>query len=284
MLTILLRHYRRIATFAGGLGLFCTVLLSCAGAQIPSIAYVGLFVIFATLFCAIAVAVYAIVPRHRSLLEISGSVGFLTVGFLMLFASTGWGVVAAGLALFIIGTGAVWWFLNSAFSKRIGTKTNWRDRHSGHVPYPARLVWRHVVPGAAEPIDHCTDMMESYEEDAEDPDTVHVTFKGRKARNAQYTLTFLERDEPSSCRFFFQGHEADSTLVDGVFSLHLSILDRDSCFMSCVEERSGLSLGALLERWFDDALGYQYDKLIEKLDALYGETYGQRKATIVAAE
>jgi hypothetical protein len=287
MLTILLRHYRRFAVFSGGLALFCALGLAGAGFNLSLLVCIGIFVFSFIVFSLLAVGVYVVAPQHRGLLEIVGLSA--TVSAALMFAVSNpdgngliWGV--GGVVLLIILTVLIWLALHSKMSRKIGATTTWRDRHSGHVPFPARLIWRHVVPGAAEPVDHCTGMMAHYDEDREDADTVHVTFKGRKGRAAQYTLTFLERDPHSACRFFFQGTEADGTFVDGIFSLRTTVLERDSCFVSCVEERSGLSIGRLIERWFDDALGYQHDKLLEKLDALYGDIYGNSKSNILIAE
>ncbi|SFR53885.1 hypothetical protein [Litoreibacter janthinus] len=287
MLTLLLRHYRRFAVFSGGMALFCTAQLIGTGFELPLIGLLAVFLPIAALFMVAAVGVYIWIPRHRGLLEITGAAGIICAIILFYAHKFGHGGMIQGIggviALLLIAVG-LRTLLHSKWSRKIGTQTTWRDRHSGHVPYPARLIWRHVVPGAAEPADHCTGMMARYDEDEEDPDTVHVTFKGRKDRAAQYTLTFLERDHPSACRFFFQGSEADGTVVDGIFSLRITVLERDACFVSCVEERCGLSLGSLVERWFDDALGYQQDKLLEMLDARYGETYGPRKPEVALAD
>lgn len=286
MLALFLRHYRRFAMFSGGAALFVMTELSLSGAGLSMASYVGAFAVTAMLLALLAAGVYIIAPQWRGLLEITGMAALITAAFLYFSAPTlsSFWLWAVGIAFWSLLSMAIGAALNGRVSQKIGSETTWRDRHSGHISYPARLVWRHVVPGAAEPGDHCTGMMARYDEDDEDPDTVHVTFKGRKDRAAQYTLTFLERDFPSSCRFFFQGTEADGTVVDGIFSLRCTVLDRDSCFISFVEERAGLKIGSLVERWFDDALGYQYDKLIEILDKRYSETYGIRKPSLVGAE
>lgn len=283
MLTVLLRHYRRIATFSGGMALFCALILIDLNISLPAISYILAFLIFALIFSAISVVVYMKIPRKRGLLEIFG-----TAAFIACMASLVWhgnSAISAILSLttFVVSLAALWVLLRSKFSRGISTSTAWRDRYSGQVAYPARLIWRHVVPGAAEPIDHCTGTVDRYDVDKEDPDSIHIKFKTRKKRGSEYTLTFLERNEPSTCRFFFQGRESDGTMVDGIFSLHISVMDRDSCFVSCIEERSGLSFGARVERWFDDALGFQHDKLLEKLDTLYGDKYGQRKSSMMTA-
>ena len=240
--------------------------------------------IFATFVCAtvlcvaLAGGVYMTMPRRRRYLEIAGAAAVLASAVMLLLPGHGLLANTIGVIVFAGSAMGIWAFLRSETARSLGAKTTWRDRHSGQVSYPARLIWRHVVPGAAEPVDHCTGMMARYESDPDDPDTVTVTFKGNQSRAACYELTFLERDEHTSCRFFFQGNEADGTLVDGIFSLRITVLDRDTCFVSCVEERCGLSLGSLTERWFDNALGFQYDKLLEKLDTLYGDTYGAAPA------
>ncbi|MEP3345460.1 MAG: hypothetical protein ABJN34_11470 [Litoreibacter sp.] len=287
MLALLLRHYRRFAMFSGGLALFGIAELSILEFEISTIGYIGLFVGALVISTIVGLGIYKTVPRYRGFLEISGMSAILTAAALFYLGKFGeMGTFFAICAIALLGalTALIWKGLHGRYAHKIGTETTWRDRYSGHIPYPARLVWRHVVPGAAEPSDHCTGMMARYDEDDEDEDTVHVTFKGRKDRAAVYALTFLERDHPSSCRFFFQGTEADGTFVDGTFSLQTTTLDRDSCFISCVEERAGMSIGRLLERWFDDALGYQHDRLLEILEKRYGDTYGPNKSTMMSAE
>lgn len=282
MLNLLLRHIRRLATFAGGFGLFGTAIVTHYVIPMPVLAILGTFIVVVLISLAAALGLYLLCPRQRRLLEISGISAVFASAVMILLPGQGMTACIMGVVALIVSGAGLLAFLHSPIARKIGKNTTWRDRYSGQVGYPARLVWRHVIPGAAEPIDHCTGMMYKYDQDHEDLDTVHVTFKGTKDRCAKYSLTFLERDEPSSCRFFFQGNEADGTMVDGIFSLRITVLERDTCFVSCVEERSGLSLNALMERWFDNALGYQHDKLIEKLDTLYGETYGQ--SALVAAE
>lgn len=274
MFNILLRHYRRLTMFSGGFGLLGTTIVTHTVIPMSIPAIVMTFVLGALISLGVALGLYMLRPRKRRLLEIAGIGAVLASALIIVLPGQGIAAASTGMLALCAAIGGLWAFLRTRLAAKIGETTTWRDRYSGQIAYPARLVWRHVVPGAAEPVDHCTGMMEHYDVDPDDPDTVHITLKGHQDRTAKYELTFLERDAPSSCRFFFQGTEADGTMVDGIFSLRITVLERDVCFVSCVEERCGLSLGALMERWFDDALGYQHDKLIEKLDALYGEAYG----------
>ena len=162
-------------------------------------------------------------------------------------------------------------------SKRIGARTTWRDRHSATIPYPARIVWQHVVPGELEASAHSTGRIAAYEEDPEDEDSLRVIFKGHVDHHAEYDLTFLEKDKPSHCRWYFEGNEACGTLVDGIFSLEIEVIDGKSCSIIANEERTGLSLGDIVERWFDDALGFQHDRLRDTLDKRYGDGSGVTK-------
>jgi hypothetical protein len=270
MFKVILRHYRRMAAFSVGMALLCTSLLVSLGSALSDLAHFAFFLLTIISFLMMALGLYAVKPSQRGILEIAGISGVLSTIFLFYLPYSGVFPTLIGLAVFFGIMTSLWFFLNSSISRKIGRKTMWRDRHSCQIPYPAKLVWKHVIPGAAQPKDHCTGMMESYHQDPDDEDTVHIAFRGRSHGSSNYSITYLEKEYPTFCRFYFEGEEADGTLVDGIFSFRISVMDRDSSFIIANEERSGLSLGALLERWCDDAMGFQHDRLLVKLDELYG--------------
>ena len=274
MSSLLKRHYRRLATFTGGMALFCMFLLASLEPKITDLAYVLLFFICVLAFGFMAIGLYSVKPSQRGILEIAGISALLSTVFLFYIPYTGLFPTLSGLAVFFGIMTSLWFFLNSRLSYQLARSIVWRDRNSTQVPYPAKLIWKHVVPGATIPEDHCTGIMGSYTEDDEDKDTLHVTFKGRQNRSASYSLTFLEKQEPNLCRFYFEGEEADGAIVDGIFKLEINALDRDTCVVITNEERAGLSYGGYIERWFDDSMGFQIDLLRKKLDELYGEARG----------
>lgn len=277
MLSIVRRHYRRFTTFSFGMAFFTVALIARMTTDLSHPNLAVFFVVSVLTYGAIALSLYAYMPRRRCLLEMAGVTGVL-VAFIFSYLN-GSGIVAflTGVSIFAIIFSSTWLFLRSKMAIKIGARTVWKDRHAGQIAYPARLIWRHIVPGASDPCDHCTGMMDSYRDDPEDPTTVHVSFKGRSERKAEYALTFLEQNKPNLCRFFFQGEEADGTFVDGIFAIRITHLDSDTSFVACNEERSGLPLRTLIERWFDDAMGFHHDRLVAKLDACYGNGAGITK-------
>lgn len=277
MLALILRHYRRFTTFCIGMSMMSVVLTSTLFQITTHVTLASLFAGFSAVYFLIAASLYFIKPRKRSLLEVMGAcAGITTVAMLYLDNNSGVQVLT-WLLMFAALTLGLWHFLQSRFARNLGRNTIWKDRYAGQVPFPARLVWKHVVPGAADPRDHCTGIMERFEEDPEDPTTVHVTFKGRTERRAEYALTFLEDSKPNLCRFFFQGQEADGTFVDGIFAIRITHLDNNTSFLACNEERRGLSLSAQIERWFDDAMGFQHDRLLAILGERYADGQGITK-------
>lgn len=277
MLALIMRHYRRFTTFCVGMSLLSVVLTSTVLQITTHLALALMFAGFAVAYFLGALALYFTAPRKRSVLEIMGLCAGTTAIAMMYLDKTSGVQVLTWLLVFAALTLCVWHALHSKMAQKLGQNAIWKDRYAGQLPFPARLVWKHVVPGAAEPSDHCTGIMEHFERDPEDPTTVHVTFKGRSTRRAEYALTFLEESKPNVCRFFFQGQEADGTFVDGIFAIRITHLDSSTSFLACNEERRGLPPSAQIERWFDDAMGFQHDRLLALLNTRYADGQGITK-------
>lgn len=277
MFTVILRHYRRLGLFAFGMAMMCLSMVANSGSPLSNIGNVIFFFMALLAFTFVALGLYSVRPGQRGILEIAGAASLLST--LVLFYLPLMGLVTSIIAIVVFTTTilALWLFLRSNLSRRIGARTTWCDRHSCDIPYPAKFVWNHSVPGALPAEDLCTGSVQEYVFDDRDEDMLEVIFKPRRVGQARYALTFLEKRAPSYCRFYFEGNEADGTLVDGVFSLAIEVVDKTSCTIITNEERSGMSLGALIERWFDDALGFQHDKLLALLDERYGNGEGVTK-------
>ncbi len=235
-------------------------------------------------FTALGLLLYKIRPGQRGILELAGCSGLLStvVQIYVTISPEAAGFFAIAVFFFILTS--IWFFLHSAWARAIGARVTWRERDSCDLEYPAKLVWKHIIPGEAAPEAHCTGFVERYEDDPEEEDTLTIVFKKRRSGQAEYQITFLEKREPYFCRFYFQGNEADGTIVDGVFSCALEVVDRENCTIIANEERSGLPLGHLIERWFDNVLGYQHDRLIQMMDEKYGDGSGVTKPLAQPAE
>ncbi len=271
MLRIFLSQSRRFGLFSVGMAIFTTALLMSYGTSWTDMVHLGFFFLSVIAYFLMAAGLFAVQPRQRGILEIAGFSALISTVFLYYLPYSGLFPSLVGLAIFCgIMTGS-WFFLGTKLSQKLGAQRVWRDSHAFLAPYPARRVWRHIVPGECEAAQHCTGTMKSFETSLEDPTTMTVTFGKHKRYMATYELTFLEKSAPNTCRFYFQGNEADGSFVDGVFALNVTVMDRDSCFVSSTEERHGLSLGALIERWFDNPLHYQHIRLLDKLEDIYGD-------------
>lgn len=277
MLNIILRHHRRLGLFAFGMAMMCLSMVANSGSSLGNAGHVIFFFLALVAFAFVALGLYAVRPGQRGILEIAGVAGLIST--LVLFYLPVIGLVTSLIAIvvFTITVLALWVFLKSSLSRSIGARTTWRDRHSCDIAYPAKFVWQHVVPGAATAQEHFTGFVERYIPDPEDEDSMEVIFKTRRIGQTRYMVTFLDKQPHRHCRFYFEGNEADGTLVDGIFSLTIDVVDKYNCTIIVNEERTGMSLGALIERWFDDALGLQHDRLITMLDKLYGNGEGVTK-------
>jgi len=277
MFALIIRHYRRFTTCCFGMTLMSVAITSTMFQISSHVTLALIFMGFGASYFAVAVALYLLRPSKRSILEVLGfSAGATTLAMVYLGNIVGIQVLT-WLLIFVALSLVIRHALQSKTALKWGENAVWKDRYAGQVPFPARLVWKHVVPGAAEPSDHCTGLMEEIEKDPEDPTTVHVLFKGRTERRAEYSLTFLEESKPNVCRFFFQGQESDGTFVDGIFAIRITHLDSNTSFLACNEERRGLGIAAQIERWFDDALGFQHDRLLAVLHERYPNGRGITK-------
>lgn len=269
MFQVVLRHYRRFGLFSFGMACMSLSMVARSGAGLSQNAHLAFFGGSIAIFLAIALLLYRVQPSQRGLLELAGASALVST-LAQIYVPVP--PDAAGLFAIAVFTGILtlaWAFLNSPIARSLGARTTWRDRHSCDIAYPAKLVWRHIVPGAAPADDHCTGFVERYETDDDEDDTMRIFFKERRAGRAEYQITFLERDAPHFCRFYFQGNEADGTLVDGIFTMSINVIDRRNCTLIAYEERTGLPLGHLIERWFDDVLGFQHDRLMAILHERY---------------
>jgi len=277
MINIITRQIRRLGVFSFGMASMFLAVVARSALGMTQVGHLVFFFGALVAFMIIGVGLIKARPSQRGILEIAGLAGVISTICLIYLPYAGVFTSLVALAIFFGVLTATWFFLKSGMSRRIGARTTWRTRFSGEVKYPAKLVWKHMIPGAAMPEDHCTGQIERYVDDLEDDDTMQVTLKPGRTGQARYDITFLERNTPTFCRFYFEGNEADGTLVDGIFSLTVDVHERGDCTIIINEERSGLSLGSLIERWFDDALSFQHDRLVALLDKRYGPGAGISK-------
>lgn len=277
MTKIIERQIRRLGVFSFGMASMFLAVVARSALSMTQVGHLIFFFGALLAFLIVGVALIKARPSQRGVLEIAGFSGVICTLFMIYLPHVGMFTSLVALAIFFAVLTSTWFFLHSEMSRRVGAQTTWRTRFSDDVQYPAKLVWKHMIPGVASPQDHCTGQIERYFEDVDDEDTLHVTLKPGRTGQAKYDITFLERSAPTFCRFYFEGNEADGTLVDGIFSLSVDVRERGDCTIIIHEERSGLSLGSLIERWFDDALAFQHDRLIALLDSRYGPGAGISK-------
>ncbi|MCY4334532.1 MAG: hypothetical protein OXC60_07630 [Litoreibacter sp.] len=283
MLKLLTRHYRRLGLFAFGMGCFSLSVVSRLGLGLGQLDHLAFFAAAIVSSILVGLFVCRVIPGKRVMLEVAGISGLLST-LVVLYLSQIWDDMRPALAMFLCSFATHYLLLRSPLTRKFSGSLKWQARHSIDLPYPPKLVWKHCVPGAAPPSDHCTGLIESYEANPECKDTFRITFKPRKRGQAWYDITFLERDEPRFCRLYLEGEECDGTLTDGVFTIAIEVTDRGASTLIVHDERNGLSLYDLVERWFDDALSYHNEKLAEMLEERYGDGSGITKPLPQAAE
>lgn len=274
MLPILFSQSRRFGLFAFGMAILAVALSMRSGQEWTALFTVVFFLFIAVCALTLGLGILALIPNYRGYMEYFGLSALITTAVLFYLPLTGMVPMIVAGAIFGISLVGIMLFLKSPLAKRMAEDKPFRDSHACYIAFPARRVWRHVVPGECPPSEHCTGILEScneLEDGFEDLESYRLELRGRKG-NATYDITYLDKTAPEQCRFYFQGNEADGTIVDGVFALHVTRMDRDSCFVSTTEERNGLSLRAFVERWFDNPLAFHNLRLQAKLLELYSDT------------
>lgn len=223
----------------------------------------------AVTFALIGAFICQFKPSQRGVLELAGTSAVLTAAVAHYLPIEGVFFDLFGLGMFLFFISILWSALASKRAKKIGASTTVKMRYTCTFPYAARLVWRHLVPNDTIPGDHFSKRLSRYSQDDEDPDTYNATIDRGDNRSSVYAVTLLEQKAPKIFRAFYLGEESDGTLVDGIVALNVMILDSNLCQLIWIEERSGLSLWAMIERWFDNPLKFQTMNLRTLLDRKY---------------
>ncbi|MEM9435022.1 MAG: hypothetical protein AAGA12_13950 [Pseudomonadota bacterium] len=257
------RNYRRIVLFALGIAVFGSVILSDLADTDQYWLGLVFLVLLACSGAFVAMLIVATRPAWRRLLEIAGASGLLATIVYGLFPGPGEGIILASLAGFVMIFMAIKIYFDSELARFSGRNKTIVLRNSIDLPFDAEDIWHFAIPGMAGPVGQVMGFAAKFTADPEDADTVKVTYDGGRA---EYEIVFLTREEPTYCRYYFFGSDADGVIVDGVAEIGLVRIEEGIYHVTSQEERTGQPLGAAVERWFDNPLSAAHTHLRQQLE------------------
>lgn len=134
------------------------------------------------------------------------------------------------------------------------------------VTRPAPAVWTALIPGASHPDDHWSRTLVDFDHDPDDPDTLYLRHRLAGGLMLDQSITFLERDDGASCRYYQETHD-EAGHEDAIVSYTLTEVGLDACNIDSHMSQEDLTLGRALSRWFDDWLGDELDSFAALVEA-----------------
>jgi hypothetical protein len=98
-------------------------------------------------------------------------------------------------------------------------------------------------------------------------DTVHLRREISPDRFEKQAVTFVERERPYRCRYYFIGEDAplQDDLSEGIYNFKITPKGTHTQ-LDVSLYRTGTRLREMLQMWFDDALGVHMDTLKDRLE------------------
>lgn len=142
----------------------------------------------------------------------------------------------------------------------------WETSRSFKSPKTAQEIWCELLPGKGPLEQHWDTSLHDISADPDDPDTFELRYTHGHSLYEQMTITYLEEDPFSHCKYYFAGDvdPKNSNLVDGTFQIDIAPLDNGGCKVTLTQSRKSLLPRLGLALWFDDYTGGEADFLYAK--------------------
>ncbi|WP_425090508.1 hypothetical protein [Tropicimonas sp. S265A] len=270
------RQRRRILTCATLFTL--TALLTSQGgpnglSHLPTWVFPTSLAIFFSCAAACVALIVVLFPALRSLCEVVGL--FTLAEALLIWAAPELNAALDDTALRLslaAGTiGLIYLSLYGRLLDRVPALFSFGARSQVDIAAHANQVWNAVVPQQASKSHFWGGKHYDVLPDAHDRDTVHLRRATAPGQYETQAVTFVERDRPYRCRYYFMGEDATvaEDLSEGIYDF--KITTKQGCTQLDMSlYRTGTRLREMLQMWFDDALGVQVDALKTRLEGASG--------------
>lgn len=202
----------------------------------------------------IAMAILHLIPAIRRWLECSA----LALALLAALP------VPADLyfSLSIAAAAVIFHFLHGSWPRRSSLRFGLANERTAKAKLPLTATWQRAVPGSGHPDDFWTGTLVDFEADPHDPLTIYIRYRNAYGLYSEATLTFIEREPPTYCRFILEP-EYHNGEDERIFSIRLSEVGEFETLIETRVDISGLTLAQAATLWLDDNLGDEMGDMAE---------------------
>lgn len=276
MLQRIYRQRRRILTCAA---LFTLANLISSQGSSSSLSHLPIWVIPTTIaifFTGVAVVVTTIIllfPSLRSLCEVLGL--FTLTEALVIVAAPEMNAALSDttlrLSLAAGMIGLIHLALYGRLLDRVPARFSYGARSRAVITARPTQVWNAVVPQQTAKAHFWGGKHYDVLPDPTERDTVHLRCAVSPGRYETQAVTFVARERPHRCRYYFMGEDASipEDMSEGIYDFKIAA-KKDTTQLDISLYRTGTRLREMLQMWFDDTLGVQIDALKARLEGNSG--------------
>ncbi|MEM9392450.1 MAG: hypothetical protein AAGA38_01235 [Pseudomonadota bacterium] len=266
------RQRRRILTCAA---LFTLASLMSSQGTAGSLSHLPVWVIPTTVvifFSGVAAVVALIIllfPRLRSLCEVLGL--FTMIEALVIVAAPELNAALSDTTLRLSLAAAVIALLHLTLYGRlldhVPALFSYGARSRAIIAARPTQVWNAVVPQQTTKTHFWSGKHYDVLPGTSEPDTVHLRCAVSPGRYETQAVTFVTRERPYRCRYYFMGEDASlpEDMSEGIYDFKIEP-KQDKSQLDVSLYRTGTRLREMLRMWFDDELGAQIDALKARLE------------------
>ena len=239
-------------------------------------------------FAVVSALIVTLTPGARTVIEVTAlsALAQTTLTFLLPdpLVQVMWGTGYTTILLFVLYV-SIYMVLYGGASDLLRLQFSARTRHVFRVPESPETVWQRMVPEPGSESRHWSGKLRLVEPDPEESDTLHAEFALGGGVRERQAITFLDREPPYHCVYFFisdLGGSA-SNISEGACETRITPLPDGGCEVETALSRNAMPLGMAMLMWFDDSAGEQADMIRAGLGALADPT-PKRQARRAARE
>ena len=241
----------------------------------------GLGVGLAPLICGmlgfgVACMLIMLAPNRRTWIEALG-IGLVMAALLNLPAS--------GFPLAVVACAALAHLaIHGRWSDRTALRLGMVSHKTARVTANPAQVWAALIPGEGHPDDHWSGTLMDFDHDPDDPFTTYLRYRAPGGLHEDVTVTFLDHDGPSFCRYVIERCE-EGFADAGIMTITITVPEPGQCQIDSHLTFDALPARLALGRWLDDTFGDEWDSFAATVSARHDwSIHGLRRTKVAAAQ
>lgn len=173
--------------------------------------------------------------------------------------------------------------IHGRWSDRTAVRLGLISRRTARVGATPAHVWAALIPGEGHPDDHWSGTLLDFDHDPDDPFTTYLRYRARDGLHEDVTITFLEHDGPSHCRYVIERFE-EGFAEAGIMAITITEPEPNLCQIDSRLTFEALPARVALGRWLDDTFGDEWDSFAAKVSARHDwSIHGLGRPKVAAA-